>query len=128
MPKNGKIATASKRNLGSSRDNGLNSQSLAFVEALYADFNEDPTSVPSDWQDYFSKLREEPSAESRRGPTFQPSSIFNPPVAVNGRSAKTAIESAALQERVDQLVHAYRVKGHLVAQMDPLGMPRQRPA
>ena len=31
---------------------------------------------------------------------------------------------AVLQDRVDQLVRAYRVRGHLVAQIDPLGLPR----
>ncbi len=31
---------------------------------------------------------------------------------------------ALLQDRVDQLVRAYRVRGHLVANIDPLGMPR----
>jgi 2-oxoglutarate dehydrogenase E1 component len=31
---------------------------------------------------------------------------------------------ALLQDRVDQLVRAYRVRGHLVARIDPLGMPR----
>jgi 2-oxoglutarate dehydrogenase E1 component len=35
-----------------------------------------------------------------------------------------AIEVALLQDRVDQLVRAYRVRGHLVAAVDPLGLPR----
>jgi 2-oxoglutarate dehydrogenase E1 component len=31
---------------------------------------------------------------------------------------------AFLQDRVDQLVRAYRVRGHLMAEIDPLGRPR----
>jgi 2-oxoglutarate dehydrogenase E1 component len=31
---------------------------------------------------------------------------------------------ASLQDRVDQLIRAYRVRGHMVANIDPLGMPR----
>ena len=31
---------------------------------------------------------------------------------------------AFLQDRVDQLVRAYRVRGHLTADIDPLGRPR----
>ena len=29
------------------------------------------------------------------------------------------------QDRVNQLIHAYRVRGHLLAQLDPLGQPRR---
>jgi 2-oxoglutarate dehydrogenase E1 component len=41
-------------------------------------------------------------------------------------SAATAGEErvAFLQDRVDQLVRAYRVRGHLMAEIDPLGRPR----
>ena len=31
---------------------------------------------------------------------------------------------ALLQDRVDQLVRAYRVRGHMIAAIDPLGLPR----
>ena len=41
-------------------------------------------------------------------------------------AAGTASEErvAFLQDRVDQLVRAYRVRGHLMAEIDPLGRPR----
>src|SRR6516165_12268633 len=35
--------------------------------------------------------------------------------------------SAVLQERVDQLVRNYRVRGHMAARLDPLGIPRATP-
>ena len=34
-------------------------------------------------------------------------------------------EIAALQDRVDQLIRNHRVRGHMVAQIDPLGLPRE---
>jgi 2-oxoglutarate dehydrogenase E1 component len=34
---------------------------------------------------------------------------------------------ALLQDRVDQLIRAFRVRGHMIAHIDPLGMPRPRP-
>jgi 2-oxoglutarate dehydrogenase E1 component len=44
-----------------------------------------------------------------------------PPVA-SGTSGEERV--AFLQDRVDQLVRAYRVRGHLMAEIDPLGRPR----
>jgi 2-oxoglutarate dehydrogenase E1 component len=35
--------------------------------------------------------------------------------------------TAFLQERVDQLIRNYRVRGHMAAQLDPLGIPRATP-
>ena len=41
------------------------------------------------------------------------------------REAPAAAHDAALlQDRVDQLVRAYRVRGHMIAKIDPLGLPR----
>lgn len=108
--------------------------SLAFVEGLYADYLNDPTSVPDDWRDYFEK---EAAAVpgTQIGPTFKPRSVFNvsgvnfvSPVPVekvtNGTAAKNGAAALALQDRVDALVRAYRVRGHMMAAIDPLGLPR----
>ncbi len=72
------------------------------------------------------------------GPSFRPGSLFSPPrlprangegaVALPGKTGQASPEEqwhfAVLQDRVDQLIRAYRVRGHLVAQIDPLGLPR----
>ena len=33
-------------------------------------------------------------------------------------------DSSTRQDRVDQLIRAYRVRGHLIAELDPLGLPK----
>ncbi len=69
------------------------------------------------------------------GPSFRPASLFSPPRVTGSDGAALAPlpkpaspaeqwHMAVLQDRVDQLVRAYRVRGHLVAQIDPLGLPR----
>ena len=52
---------------------------LAFVESLYEDFARDPSSVPADWQRYFSELGngELRFPKPRLTPSFKPFSIFN---------------------------------------------------
>ncbi len=89
------------------------------------------------------------AAVTQIGPSFRPSSLFNPPRMNAPGAATTAPRIAApttpartttpqtsataaadqwhmavLQDRVDQIIRAYRVRGHLVAQLDPLGFPR----
>ena len=125
-------------------DRSPNASNLAFAEDLYADWLKDPQSVSPDWRAYFESLpASRGSSRGQVGPTFTPSSIFSPPdlhVAGangnganghgNGASTKGHVATsgdadvAAAQDRLDQLVRSYRVRGHLVAQLDPLGRPR----
>ena len=104
---------------------------LAFVEALYEDYLRNPSSVSPDWQRYFSDIAdgEYRFPKPRFHPSFRQFSIFNPPTPSRerppGRLADPEI--AALQDRVYVLTRLYRVRGHRIAQIDPLGMPRPVP-
>ncbi|MBI3461469.1 MAG: 2-oxoglutarate dehydrogenase E1 component [Planctomycetes bacterium] len=106
-----------------------NSLSLPFIEGLYADFLENPSSVAPDWRRYFEGLPGNGATRpAQLGPTFRPRSLFHPP-GTNGQNGaatvgKREIDVAVRQDRVDQLVRAYRVRGHIVAKIDPLGQPR----
>jgi 2-oxoglutarate dehydrogenase E1 component len=71
------------------------SLNLPFIEDLYDRYIRNPLSIPADWRAYFDD-------EFSPGHNLQ----------------------SALQERVDQLIRNYRVRGHLVAQVDPLGLRR----
>lgn len=65
-------------------------------------------------------------------PSFKPSSIFNPPESnteyfnngTAGEPVSREANAASLQDRVDQLIRAYRVRGHMAAVLNPLGLPR----
>jgi len=46
------------------------------------------------------------------------------PLPAEVRQSQGSDRFAFLQDRVDQLVRAYRVRGHLTADIDPLGRPR----
>ncbi|MCP3959930.1 MAG: 2-oxoglutarate dehydrogenase E1 component [bacterium] len=65
-------------------DDPLAGSNLPFVEALYASFLEDPTSVEEDWRRYFEGWASEDgdawaARRSVDGPSFSASSIFDPP-------------------------------------------------
>jgi 2-oxoglutarate dehydrogenase E1 component len=128
--------------MASDLDRSFNPASLAFVEGLYEDYLRDPASVPDKWQEYFKDVPQNGAAHPQRiGPTFTPSSIFNPAgsnghghaqhVGTNGNGNGNGnaqlmgvSEAAVRQDQVDALVRAYRVRGHMMAKIDPLGLPR----
>ena len=105
---------------------------LAFVESLYEDYARDPGSVPDDWQRYFSEVTngELRFPKPRFGPSFQPGSLFNPPCGPREPAPRAPLadrQSASLQDRLYLLIRLYRVRGHRIAQFDPLGLPKETP-
>lgn len=53
----------------------------------------------------------------------QAQALLHPPMG-SLRPDDRPSESAVRQDRVDQLVRAFRVRGHMIARIDPLGLPR----
>ncbi len=107
--------------------------SLSYLEGLYEEYLRDEKSVPDDFRAYFEQQKNGVS-RAQLGPSFKPRSVFNAgpstfaaPVerrAVVETSAGKVSNAAVLQDRVDALLRAYRVRGHMLAQIDPLGLPR----
>lgn len=95
--------------------------SLDFVEHLYADYRRNPAGVPAEWRSYFAGVDQEETAAAalKLEPGFARRSIFN---TGNGHGEPGACDPQRLllQHRVDRLVRAYRVRGHMQARIDPL--------
>ncbi len=105
----------------------LSAQSLEFLESSYASYLRDRNAVSPDWREYFDDIHsghEEVTAEVLQAP-FSHESIFH---RRESAPASAALQTAALQERLDQLIRNYRVRGHIIAQIDPLHGSRPRPA
>jgi 2-oxoglutarate dehydrogenase E1 component len=88
-----------------------NTLSLAFSEELYAAWRQDPEAVPANWSQYFASLS--------LGESVSPADA-----AHMGRQQQ---ELAERQNRVDQLIRNYRVRGHNIARVNPLGPPPPPP-
>src|SRR5205085_9254579 len=99
---------------------------LSFIEGLYESYLRDPSNAPTDWRQYFARVGngELRFPKARFQPSFKPSSIFNPPrAAAPGLEARTLPrDAAALQDRVYLLIRLYRVRGHRIARVNPLGI------
>ena len=112
-----------------SRDFCPSSLNLPFAEELYAAYLADPLSVSADWRSAFAALEPAHSnsngSDSRLGPSFLPSSIFNPRGAANANVQQVgASPGSGLLSKVEGMARGWRERGHLLAKIDPLGRPR----
>ena len=102
----------------------MNTYSLDYIDDLYVRYIQDPNSVSDVWKRYFEEFSL--TAQSEASFADQPDSRpINASVALE--SVPDALWLARMQERVDQLVREYRVRGHLMAKIDPLGLARKGP-
>lgn len=100
---------------------------LAYMELLYSNYRRDPQSVSPEWQRYFREtFDEKKNGESRLAPSFAPRSIFNPATPAGAGEITLDAHTAGLHERLYELIRNYRVRGHMIAQINPLGVPRER--
>ena len=114
----------------------------AFIEDLYARYLENPESVDASWRSFFATLGEQSPTALRA--SADPRPLLRPRVRrddadlvgaltglwpTEGAVAPPADARAAAREsiRAIQLVRAYRVIGHLAADLDPLKLAPKPP-
>jgi 2-oxoglutarate dehydrogenase E1 component len=113
------------------QDSFLTGANIDFIEGLYARWLEDPSSVDASWSDLFAKSGGGrpltlDTGQRRATNGHAPASSGNGAQAPSIHVALPAVSAAGmgLQARVDQTLYAFRLRGHLLAQLDPLGRPR----
>ena len=111
--------------LGSDPDaasRAIGSGSLDYVEELYLRYLEEASSVDEDWREYFAGVGPNGLAGRHLAPSFSPRSLFNPPSgATDAQLSEVGAAAAVLQQKLDRLVRNYRVRGHRLAKLSPLG-------
>jgi 2-oxoglutarate dehydrogenase E1 component len=99
------------------RSSHLGGQNAAYIEALYEEYLQDPSSVPEVWRSYFDTL---PTVESTIGPDTPHSEVIQHferlgrnRLKARPEKVSTEISSAheTQQMRVQDLVAAYRHRG-----------------
>lgn len=104
-------------------------QNVAYIEEFYAAYRNDPNSVPEAWRDYFAAAENGATGPVRLGPAFTARSVFNPArTAARERpefQSDPRVENVS--ERLHQLIRNYRVRGHIIAAINPLGAERPCP-
>ena len=113
-------------------DTFLNSANAPYVAELYSKFRNDPESVDTTWKDFFNNLNEDDYSVLKDfgGPEWKerPSSIIDKNYItkviksnVNYNSEEFRI-STLDSIRALRLIRAFRINGHLIADLDPLGI------
>jgi 2-oxoglutarate dehydrogenase E1 component len=130
----------------------LDGQNAAYIEQLYAKYETDPASVPAEWREFFAALGESPvdvkkaaegaSWKKKNWPIAANGEIVNAldgdwavvekavskkieaKAAAEGKPATTSdvLQSTRDSVRAIMMIRAYRMRGHLHAKLDPLGI------
>ncbi|MCB1885804.1 MAG: 2-oxoglutarate dehydrogenase E1 component [Geminicoccaceae bacterium] len=102
----------------------------SFIEDLYARYLADPAGVESSWRAYFDALDPEDRAlfeKARAALRPRPQGVA-PAANRNLPAGAASLDDEATKDlirdhlRVIMMIRAYRVRGHLIARLDPLGI------
>jgi 2-oxoglutarate dehydrogenase E1 component len=130
----------------------LNGTNAAYVEQMYAAWQADPNSVDASWQTYFSQTGEQGLTPTQlgRGPAWKrdakpqipasdliaaltgqepPATAAKPAKGKPAAAAAPAADAEAPKHSIHavQMIRAYRMIGHLEADLDPLKITPRNP-
>ena len=129
--------SANKNNNIFEKTSFLGNNSSEFVETLYAEYLNNPDKIPEQWKFFFEGLNDkrEKILKNVNGPSWSPKKKVKKTTKDNYKdSTKTngdlqdqpitgnILESAKDSVRANMLIRAYRIRGHLISNLDPLGL------
>ena len=116
----------------------LSKSNSAFIEQMYLKYLNKDANLSAEWKTYFEKLNEETSVAMKEleGPSWGKKTKFKSVQLENlvsenkdtGFSKNENYNSANFKEASNEsikaisLIRAYRIRGHLLAKLDPLGL------
>ena len=131
----GVTRTTWRRGASSSRRRFLYGGNGSFIEELYARYLADPASVDAELARLFRRARAREPGAVRAGPRragappARAAAGAGEPQRAGAPASTTRPPRRCIRDhlRVIMLIRAYRVRGHLIAKLDPLGLTAQRP-
>ena len=108
---------------------GVNSD---YIEEYYSQYIQNPKLLTNDWIEFFKGLNEDSKniIQNIKGPSWNPKKINHIDLTKNKKSiAKEEVaeltstkQASADSVRAIMLIRAYRIRGHLIANLDPLNL------
>ncbi|MBI04689.1 MAG: 2-oxoglutarate dehydrogenase E1 component, partial [Pelagibacteraceae bacterium] len=116
-------------------DSFLNSANAPYVAELFFKFKEDPNSIDKSWSNFFETFHEDDLAilSDFGGPEWKkrPSSVidnvsFDKLILSSTNIDFNSFKNSTLDSiRALRLIRAYRINGHLIAELDPLKLQKK---
>ena len=133
---------SSSKNLEFKKTSFLSKSNSLFIEEMYLRFIKNDPTLAQNWKDYFKSLGEDLKSVAKEieGPSWQPNKKkININIEKYKKELDTTVESLSSdindqnseQSKKDSikaiaLIRAYRIRGHLIANLDPLGMMERK--
>ena len=135
---------SSKDNIVFEKTSFMQGINTPFIKDLYLKYLEDPNTIPQSWMQFFDGLGEDKEAVEKEilGPSWAPKKNNNLKIniekeKISSEEEKIFIDSTLVSKKnfdkekeesikAIALIRAYRIRGHLIANLDPLGMMERK--
>ena len=129
--------SSSKNNITYKKTSFLEGNNSEFINQFYADYLSDPKSLPESWRQFFEGLSDEQKLiyDDLKGPSWSPERknrkiILEPKddkvkEETQDISLNSAQQATKDSVRAIMLIRAYRIRGHLIASLDPLSLHKK---
>ncbi len=130
--------SSSKNNIVYKKTSFLAGNNSEFIKEFYADYISDPNSLPESWREFFDGLSDDEKLiyQDLNGPSWSPEKKIKKPRSfkekqdihdenstdLNSSSVKQASKDSV---RAIMLIRAFRIRGHLIANLDPLEIQKK---
>jgi 2-oxoglutarate dehydrogenase E1 component len=125
----------SKNNQVFKKTSFLSSSNSNFIEEYYSQYLSNPSLLPEDWKIFFDELKEDSNIilKNIEGPSWDPKKrkiYINIKKQIQKKEDENVEASSVEQATKDSvraimLIRAYRIRGHLLANLDPLELQKK---
>ena len=129
--------SSSKNNTIFKKTSFLAGNNSEFINEFYADYISDPLSLPESWRSFFEGLSDDEKIvyKDLKGPSWSPEKKSgklkslteikkHEEEKVSDLNLKSVKQASKDSVRAIMLIRAYRIRGHLIANLDPLSIQK----
>ena len=115
---------SAEKNLNNKKTSFLSKNNSSFIENMYLRYIDKDPSLPDSWYTYFSDLNEDLSLITKEieGPSWRKKKISQ---SFENNDLKILEQQKIDSIKAIALIRSYRIRGHLIANLDPLGMMKR---
>ena len=131
--------SSSKNNNNYKKTSFLAGNNSEFINKFYAKYLTNPESVPASWKAFFDGLNDDQKLvyENLKGPSWSPKKNFlenlnykkntdEEEKSLDNLDSLNVKQAAKDSVRAIMLIRAYRIRGHLIANLDPLSLQKTK--